>query len=427
MSNRKYMTGWLAGGALVLTNLVQAQTPTYEELREQVANLRARLETIEQRDKAAHGTAREVLDDAERRSRLLQTGGLTAGYDKGFFIASSDGSFSLKPSLSFQFRNVSTFQTGDDEDIQSGFEVRRLRPRIDGNVFSKDLTYSFQFDVSRTSGTTSLLDAWVQYKFASAWAVKVGQFKESVFHEKDVSFARQLAVDRSIVDAILGGAQTDRVQGVELNYGQQDLPWRAALAFHDGANSKNTDYQDGSTNFGVGGRIEYKFSGDWSAYRDFTAKGTQKDLLVLGAGADYTESGNTDVIRSVVDLQWENTEGLNAFAALHANFTEGDDNSTDWGAVGQVGYLLDPNWEIFGRYSAIFFDDEQDNGEDVAHEITAGVNYYFGPQGSYGHNAKLTVDLSYLPNGFPSNQTGLGILAGDEDQFVLRAQLTFAI
>jgi hypothetical protein len=431
MSKRTNIIALAAASGLGLASVASASEPSYDELRQQVELLKSRLDSIErtqnERQQATAQTVEQVFQDAERRSQLLQSGGLTAGYDKGFFIGSADGKFSLKPSLAFQFRNVSTFQTGDDDDIQSGFEVRRLRPRVDGNAFSKDLTYSFQFDVSRSSGTTSLLDAWVQYKFADQWALKVGQFKESVFQEKEVSFTRQLAADRSIVDAVLGGNQTDRVQGVELSYGSKDEPLRAAFAFHDGANSKNTDFQDGNANFGFGGRVAYKLSGDWGAYRDFTAKGTKEDLLVIGAGADFTESGDTDVIRSTADVQWENAAGLSAFAAVHANFTEGDDSETDFGAVAQVGYLINPAWEVFGRYSAIFFDEEQANGEDTAHEITGGVNYFFGPDGAYGHNAKLTVDLSYLPSGFPSNQTGLGILASDEDQFVLRAQLTFAI
>src|SRR5690606_27318260 len=51
-----------------------------------------------------------------------------------------------------------------------------------------------------------------------------------------------------------------------------------------------------------------------------------------------------------------------------------------------------------------------------------GVNYYLGPDGSYLHRAKFTVDVVYLPDGLPNNQTGLGYLASDDEQFVLRGQ-----
>ena len=55
--------------------------------------------------------------------------------------------------------------------------------------------------------------------------------------------------------------------------------------------------------------------------------------------------------------------------------------------------------------------------EDFFHELTVGVNYYI-----QGHAAKFTLDASYVPNGSPNNQTGLGILAGDDAEFVFRGQ-----
>ena len=53
-----------------------------------------------------------------------------------------------------------------------------------------------------------------------------------------------------------------------------------------------------------------------------------------------------------------------------------------------------------------------------------GLNFYMK-----GHTAKLTIDGTYLPNGTPSNQTGIGILDpdNDEDQFLLRTQFQLLI
>ena len=58
-------------------------------------------------------------------------------------------------------------------------------------------------------------------------------------------------------------------------------------------------------------------------------------------------------------------------------------------------------------------------GDDQFHVIAGGVNYYIK-----AHAVKVTVDLSYLPNGTPVNADALGILDPDADtnQFVLRAQ-----
>src|SRR4029079_9115176 len=109
-----------------------------------------------------------VLKDAERRSSggplFGAGGGLTAGYDKGFFIKSDDGNFLLKPSVQFQFRYVANYRedvggsdTGDD--FQSRFEFRRARFRFDGNAFSPKFTYSFVWDTNRNNGNVTLLDA----------------------------------------------------------------------------------------------------------------------------------------------------------------------------------------------------------------------------------------------------------------------------
>ena len=88
----------------------------------------------------------------------------------------------------------------------------------------------------------------------------------------------------------------------------------------------------------------------------------------------------------------------------------------------QAGYLLTDQLELFGRYDIIQLDQETEGGEDTFNEITAGVNYYLGDKGSYVHKAKLSLDVTYLPDGSPSAQTAQGVLGGEEDQIVVRAQ-----
>lgn len=72
-------------------------------------------------------------------------------------------------------------------------------------------------------------------------------------------------------------------------------------------------------------------------------------------------------------------------------------------------------------------DEDYVGGDNAYHEVTTGVNYFFGPQGAFGHNAKITADVVYLPNGFPVNDTGLGIQRTDEASFVFRVQLSLQI
>jgi len=90
----------------------------------------------------------------------------------------------------------------------------------------------------------------------------------------------------------------------------------------------------------------------------------------------------------------------------------------------QAGYLLNKKWEVFGRYDFVKLDEDAvpAGAEDLIQEITAGFNYYLGPDGNALHRAKFTVDFTYLPDGSPSDQTQAGVLASDGDEFLLRAQ-----
>ena len=96
--------------------------------------------------------------------------------------------------------------------------------------------------------------------------------------------------------------------------------------------------------------------------------------------------------------------------------------SGDWGGIVQVAYLITPQWEEFGRYNVLRLDrDPSAGGNDTFHEVTVGVDYYLGPDGSFGHRAKFTLDLTCLPDGghLPTRRS---VLASDEDEWVLRGQ-----
>jgi hypothetical protein len=387
--------------------------------------------------KAVDDASRAVIRDADRRSKPIPgTSQATAGYDQdGFFIRSGED-FELRPSVFTQFRYVtnSSDESEDDGDydLQTGFEIRRMRFSIDGTLFTPRLQYGFTWSADRNGGDVSLLDAEVECEFADAWSVALGQYKPPTAHEELTSARRQLAVERSLVNQVL---VPGRVQGISLAYGDKPRPLRARVMYHDGANSLNTDFRDppsNDTNFGVAGRVEYKLFGKWADYRDFTAKGTDKPLLVIGAGTDWTEDGDTDVVLGTLDVQWEHPRGLTTYAALLASHSRtgeedddggngDDDNRTlDWGGLLQAGYLIDARWEPFARYDVLRLDAGPGR---TFHEFTIGVNHYLGDRGQAGHRAKLTADLTYLPEGAPSNETGLGILEAGDDELIMRVQL----
>ena len=414
-----------------------------QELREQVRQLEAKQATQQASAKAdaaqTQRTTDDVINDADRRSALLDAQGFTAGWTNGkFLIQSEDGNFVVNPQFWFQARYVLNHRDEDAADpvdgrpsTESGFEIRRMKLLFDGNAFTPNLKYRFQFNTNRSTGNAFLEDCYVSYRFSDSWAVKLGQYKEPTFHEELMSDVRQLAAERSLVNFTLGGGVTDRVQGVALIYDKgADAPFRAEAGFTDGPNSKNTNFQDGGGNaffnqaspdFGLYGRAEYKVFGDWKNYEDFTALGNTGQLLVVGGGASYAQNGNSNLLLHTIDAQYE-VGPLGLYAAYLGTYSDSDATGSvyDAGILLQAAYLFTSKWEVFGRFEYMSLDSAQGVGNDADFTVlTAGVNYYMRK-----HNAKFTLDAMYLPNGSPVNNDAAGILDpdGNEAQFVFRGQ-----
>ncbi|MGE5608282.1 MAG: hypothetical protein ACM359_03430, partial [Bacillota bacterium] len=83
-----------------------------------------------------------------------------------------------------------------------------------------------------------------------------------------------------------------------------------------------------------------------------------------------------------------------------------------------------PSWELFARYDFTKFEQEQVTDHDYFNEITVGVNYFLGQDGSAFHRAKFTVDLSYLPQGSPAPIGQINVLDDNSgsNEWLLRAQ-----
>lgn len=428
----------VASLALTSTAVRAADEPTTQELLEQIRQLQQKVEKLEAKQTAKNEdvtrTVEAIVKDAERRSTftLLQGTGPAvtelAGHEKGkFFIRSEDGDFVINPFFQFQFRNVTTYadslidggvDTGSELD--NGFELRRMKFGAEGTVFEK-FDYKFVWAYNRASGDIFLEDAIVTYGLSDAWSIFAGQYKDPVHHEELVSSTRQLAADRSLVNELLGGGATDRVQGVGVTYSAD--PIKITGTFHDGQGSLNTNFRDTPINesdWGVAGRVEYLVAGNAKAYSDFTAMGNKEGVFVIGAGADISGLEGANGVAYTVDAQWENAQGLSLYLAGLGYYTDayGDgDTTNDFGALAQVAQMVGRKTEVFGRVGWIDFEDD-----DSILELTVGGNYYV-----HGHNAKFTADVTYLPDGSPG-ESGLGIInSGEEDQIVARLQFQLVL
>ena len=410
--------------------------PSTQELLDQIKQLQSKVEQLEARQNQTSAdvaaTVQQIVKDAEKRSQLLASDGdFLAGHDgKTFFLKSADGNYLIIPSAELQIRNTTNWNTAGDDSIENGFEIRRFKVRLEGNLFNPNFTYVLQYANSSSTGTPNLEDAWVKYQWTPGWYVRGGQFKDPLLHEQLVSGRRQMTTDRSLLSLFMTGSSDNYVQGVSVIYDAKDQPWRAEAAFTDGVSSQNTTWRDfpaNSTDWGAAGRVEYFAAGDRAQYDDFTALGNKKDLLVFGLAGDVTQAGSDTAYFHTIDAQWENTEGFSAYAAYVGRYTDASGGDAyDYGVELQGAYLFKPQWEGFVRYDFIKLEDEvtfaSGGSEDLFHEFTVGVNYYLK-----SHYAKFTLDASYLPNGAPSDQIGLGELGGDDAQFTLRGQFQLVL
>ena len=402
-------------------------------LQAQIDQLKA--ERLAEHQRQEQATTQQVIQDADHRAPNLDLEHLSASYSNGrFIIRSDDGNFLIHPWLQFQFRQTTDYRQdavrkATADDTQSGFEVRRLKFGFDGNLFSPDLTYLFQFAVDRHTGNVQLEQAFAKYQFdGTPFAVRAGQFKDPLDHEQLAASRFFPAIDRSLVDDTFANAE-GFIKGVSAIYDPGAFI-RGEAAFTGGLKNFNTNFEQFPTvgiptNWGAAGRVEFKPFGGWRDYEQITAYGIRRNTLVFGAGADYTETGHSDALVHVVDAQYQSLSGLSVYAAYLGRYTKHTTaklvDTYDPTARFQVAWALGEHWEPYGRYEYIHFDGREfaAHTQTTVHVITGGVNYYL-----YGTSAKVSLDVSYLPNGAPLADDGFGILIDNgHNEVVARAQL----
>jgi hypothetical protein len=192
-----------------LEALLEAQQRTIAGLEDRLASAGAQDQDAA-RVEAMKQQIREVLSEQEFRESLMPSM-MQAGYDKGFFIKSSDENFLLKINGRMQFRwthyGVQSrnryLQPRLRKDDSTGFDIQRLRLKFTGHVYTPDLTYYIQFRTGVGTGyDTRLRDAYINYRFSDAFQFRAGYFKTAALQQRLTSSGDLQFVDRSMVHAV---------------------------------------------------------------------------------------------------------------------------------------------------------------------------------------------------------------------------------
>jgi hypothetical protein len=424
-----------------------------DQLRSELAELKAQQGDdwmTEQRASEIRSLVQDVLADADTRASL-QSSGMTAGWDKGFFLASPDGNFKLKIMGQIQVRYMlngrdnPSYGTG----TTGGFDLPRVKLKFLGNIFDKSWTYKvqgnfseqsfgsvegtaeyddgssvimipFSADVSGANGRFVLEDAYIQKDFDNGFYVRGGQFKVPYTREELVSSSKQLVIERSTVNKLYGSGRSQGIEG-----GWQGDWMRFMVTYNDGDNGANLPWDDDEANtvdWSFAGRAEFKLAGEWGQFDDFNSWNGDPFAVLLGvAGKGFRIDDGTQIYGATADATVD-FGGANIFGSFvwQREEPDGADTSDAYGFVVQGGIFVIPDQlEPYVRYE---WADSGVDGEDKLSNLFVGVNWFFNKNA-----LKLSTDFGYAFNTITAmwaNPNAGWLMDGpDEDgQWVWRTQ-----
>jgi hypothetical protein len=462
-----------AASALALcTYTVRAEDPAPTTTSTEIQALRARLDQLEAQQKQAEQqrheaeqkldekiTSEQLDKETTEKSQFISAEGFTAGYsDNRFVIQSDDGNFKLRPWFHLQIRGVANdrqgFQNGNknpEDEWNTGFEIRRMRFGFDGNAFSPDFQYFFNWTTNRTSGNTNvtsttgttkgtvigtasngqggvpiLEEAWIKYHIPTTPLIfQLGQQHDPILHEEMTSSRYRHSAEISLTSDIFvnGDAFTEAAMLIYDN--GPDSPVRAEAGINHGIRSANTNFESypnnggfNQFNYGFAGRVEYKVMGRWKDYAQIAQIDVKDPLLVFGVGGDYSERGHDGQVVGGVDGQYSDPNGVLVYGEVvdrytthnFGYFTQSSQgaslNAGDPAVAGTAtneysfllegGYLIANRYEPFLRYEYMKLQGTPAGSRNYIQDVTTGVNVWF-----QGHRLKLTGEVMYLPQGLP--------------------------
>lgn len=376
----------------------------------------------------------ETIHDANQRQSLLGSDG-NAGWDHGFYLASSDGNFRLRILGQIEFRWVYSQQnnspTGDDD--VAGFENTRTRIGFKGYIFDPTWEY-FIWSAWGSTGSSTLLDVWIQKKLDDHWAIQVGQFKLPNWREWEISETRQQFSERSLLSARYRSLYS---QGVQIHYTTDKMKLHASFSdglqsFNNAWNvgSSNSPYLQAQTDFALTGRAEFLLEGEWKQFSDFEGWPDENPGTMIGVSGHWQKGESGDATISNEILQWSvdaahECNGFNLFGAVIGTHVENDAgiNRDEIGFLLQSGVFLNDDWELMARYEWGDLDGAGGVGGDDLSILTVGVSRFWNR-----HALKFTTDVGYAFDPVDAAWGGAGRGwrgdgAGEDGQIVIRSQI----
>lgn len=338
---------------------------------------------------------------------------------KGISFSPKNNSF--KTTIRFRMQNMAEISFNDNLGVnEADGQVKRLRLRFDGYIFSPKLIYTIQLgftgsDAKDTpNGKSNLvMDAIAYYKPNSSWNLGFGQAKIKSNRALLNSSGSLQFVDRSIVNSEFGGDRDFGFFG-EYHYGSTQGFALAALASVTMGEGRNWGATDNS-GLNYTGRVEFFPMGRFHAKGEYIEGDTYyepKPKLMFGLGYSFNNKAmmtrgvkgslipdgeRRDINSYYADiiLKYRGFAFNADYMGRHANEPVINESRFVYNGSGvnvQASYLFNRKWELAVRNSSMIPDSgiRQSVGYKLWNQSTIGCTRYI-----IGHSLKLQLDLSY--------------------------------
>ena len=155
--------------------------------------------TIQDLDQKVRVLARERENDQDAAVALARAQPKISIGASGFSFGSADSNFVAQLHGVVQFDSRTFFQDGGNNG-NDGFLLRRARPIFSGTVFHD---FDFNFTPDFGGSTVQIQDAYLNYRYDSAFQVQAGKFKSPVGLEQLQSDPNTLFNERSLANNLV--------------------------------------------------------------------------------------------------------------------------------------------------------------------------------------------------------------------------------
>lgn len=363
-----------------------------------------------------------IADSLDNTEDILHTLRNLPNIEVGKGITFRPGNKSYEMTLRFRMQNMAGLSFDRNFSLtEAEAQIKRLRLRFDGYIFSPKFIYSIQLGFSSydtemiPNGNMNLIrDAIVYFMPNPSWNIGFGQTKVKANRARVNSSSALQFVDRSIVNSEFGG---DRDMGFfgEYYYGDYDsfaIAAKASVTLGEGRNWNSSSV----AGFAYTGRLELYPMGRLHGKGEYIESDldweeTPKLMIGLGytfnnkaqriqgwKGAAMSDGETRDIASYYADLVLKYrgfafaADYLGRYTPQSALLSDGQHIYTGSGLNLQASYLFDRKWEVALRNSTMFPDREIMNMEGYRkwNQSTLGITRYI-----IGHSLKVQMDVSY--------------------------------